>query len=155
MAQGSGSESRAEPNLTPLLDVVLQLLMFFMMCANFVSNQVNENVQLPVMQSARPADKRENDLLFLNLTKDGKLEIPGKEPIPLSDQNAVKVELRKTYNDAKRTLDKDDKEVKTIIVIRADQNIDYKDVFQVMYFCKEVGYRQFRMRAMTEVSTKS
>jgi biopolymer transport protein ExbD len=152
MSHGSGSQSKAEPNLTPLLDVVLQLLMFFMMCANFVSNQVNENVQLPVMQSARPADKRENDLLFLNLTKEGKLEIPGRDPIALKDQNSIKVELRKTYKDVERTLEKNEK-VKTIIVIRADQNTDYKDVFQVMYFCKEVGYRQFRMRAMTQVSS--
>ena len=45
MSHGPSAEgSNAEPNLTPLLDVVLQLLMFFMMCVNFVTEQVNEDI---------------------------------------------------------------------------------------------------------------
>src|SRR4051812_13993459 len=59
--------STAEPNLTPLLDVVLQLLMFFMMCVNFVTEQVNEDIKLPDSQSAKPMDKTESDVLFINL----------------------------------------------------------------------------------------
>src|SRR5947209_9829151 len=59
--------SSAEPNLTPLLDVVLQLLMFFMMCVNFVTEQVNEDVKLPESQSAMPMDKADVDVLFINL----------------------------------------------------------------------------------------
>src|SRR3954452_13170547 len=68
MAHGPAAEaSSAEPNLTPLLDVVLQLLMFFMMCVNFVTEQVSEDIKLPDSQSARPMDKSETDVLFLNL----------------------------------------------------------------------------------------
>ncbi|MFN6050729.1 MAG: ExbD/TolR family protein, partial [Planctomycetia bacterium] len=44
---GSSDGGNMEPNLTPLLDVVLQLLMFFMMCVNFVTNQVSEDIILP------------------------------------------------------------------------------------------------------------
>jgi biopolymer transport protein ExbD len=151
MSHGAGSESRAEPNLTPLLDVVLQLLMFFMMCANFVSNQVNENIKLPVMQSARPADKRENDLFFLNIYDDGTLEVPGKNPIKKDTDK--KVVLREEYRDRQRNLDKGEKDVKTIIVLRGDKNVDYKDIFQIMNWCKEAGFRQFRLRAMTQVES--
>src|SRR5437764_9789429 len=68
MSHGPSSEaSVAEPNLTPLLDVVLQLLMFFMMCVNFVTEQVKEDVKLPESVSARPMDKAETDVLFVNL----------------------------------------------------------------------------------------
>src|SRR5438270_9862169 len=63
----AGAAPAMEPNLTPLLDMVLQLLMFFMMCVNFVTEQVSEDVKLPVSQSARPMDKTESDVLFLNL----------------------------------------------------------------------------------------
>src|SRR6516162_7619228 len=59
--------AHADPNLTPLLDVVLQLLMFFIMCVNFVSEQVKEEVKLPESASARPMDKAQTDVLFLNL----------------------------------------------------------------------------------------
>ena len=55
MAAASTSE-RMEPDLTPLLDVVMQLIMFFMMCINFVNEQVNANVLLPTSTSAPSAD---------------------------------------------------------------------------------------------------
>src|SRR5947209_19097482 len=64
---GSSDGGTMEPNLTPLLDVVLQLLMFFMMCVNFVTEQVSGDIKLPVSQSARPMDKTETDVLFINV----------------------------------------------------------------------------------------
>src|SRR5581483_9239644 len=67
MSHGVDTGHSAEPNLTPLLDVVLQLLMFFMMCVNFVTEQINEDIKLPDSESARPMDKGETDVLFLNL----------------------------------------------------------------------------------------
>src|SRR3954454_21081692 len=68
MSHGPSTEGgAAEPNLIPLLDVVFQLLMFFMMCVNFVSEQNNEDVKLPDSLSAQPMDKAETDVLFINL----------------------------------------------------------------------------------------
>src|SRR6185437_7680828 len=68
MSHGGGGEGAAtEPNLTPLLDVVLQLLMFFMMCVNFVNEQVNEDIKLPRSQAVKPMDKSDPDVLFVNL----------------------------------------------------------------------------------------
>src|SRR5438034_11288259 len=101
MSHGGSSEGITEPNLTPLLDVVLQLLMFFMMCVNFVSEQVNENIKLPVAQSARPMDKAENDVLFLNLNKLGQLEVIGQAK-PLTSQGQWNDYLRRQYADAER-----------------------------------------------------
>jgi len=40
------STEKFELDLTPLLDVVLQLIMFFMMCVNFVNDQFDPNVLL-------------------------------------------------------------------------------------------------------------
>src|SRR5260370_39985963 len=96
----SGSAIKAEPNLTPLLDVVLQLLMFFMMCVNFVSEQVNEHIQLPVAQSARPMDKREGEVLYLNLNRQGGLEVVGKDT--MTNPAAWRLYLMDAYRDAER-----------------------------------------------------
>ncbi len=38
------SRVKADPNLVPLLDLVFQLIMFFMICVNFVSEQVNSDI---------------------------------------------------------------------------------------------------------------
>ena len=42
-----GSSDKCEPNFTPLLDLVLQLVMFFMLCANFVMDQTSVEIKLP------------------------------------------------------------------------------------------------------------
>jgi len=140
----SGSDIKAEPNLTPLLDMVLQLLMFFMICVNFVTEQVNEDIQLPKAQAARPMEKTEIDVLFLNLTAEGKLKVLSQDQaIGLPE---IKVYLRRQYADAERVA-KDGK-VRTAVVIRADQNANYADVFKVMQACKEVKYNRLRFRAI-------
>src|SRR6516165_121315 len=102
MSHGGGDSTCPiiEPNLTPLLDVVLQLLMFFLMCVNFVTRQVNESIQLPVMQSARPMDKRGTDVLYLNLNAAGEVEVLGQNP--LKAEGDIRFYLRRQYDDAQR-----------------------------------------------------
>jgi biopolymer transport protein ExbD len=67
MAASVGGDD-LEVNLTPLLDLVLQLIMFFMACINFVSEQVSLNVMLPVSASTQEIQpKSEDDVLFINI----------------------------------------------------------------------------------------
>jgi biopolymer transport protein ExbD len=57
-----------EINLTPLLDLVLQLIMFFMACVNFVSEALNLNVVLPGSLSAQEIQvSREEEQLIVNI----------------------------------------------------------------------------------------
>jgi biopolymer transport protein ExbD len=176
MSRAVGGEgSVAEPNLTPLLDVVLQLLMFFMMCVNFVNEQVNEEIRLPKSQSVKPMDKADTDVLYVNFKpfllkdfqdrlpadvlarvqnrfRDGDqcILIPGKEPMRRSD---FKVWLKEQYEDAKKIAEarpNGPKDVNTAVVIRAHQDADYNHVFEVLQMCKTVGYTRLKLRAMTK-----
>jgi biopolymer transport protein ExbD len=167
--------AHAEPNLTPLLDVVLQLLMFFMMCVNFVSEQVNEDIRLPQSQAVKPMDKADTDVLFINLKPfdlkefqdrlpsdvlarvqekfregDECILIPGKEPMRRSDLN---VWLKQQYADARQIAESrgdGSKDVNTAIVIRAHKESDYSQVFEILQMCKNVGYRRLKLRALTK-----
>jgi biopolymer transport protein ExbD len=146
------TEVKAEPNLVPLLDLVFQLIMFFMVCVNFVSQQVNEDIKLPVAQSARPMDKTEVDVLFLNVDQSGKLIVPGREQ-PLATLPQMRVYLRQVYLDAKRAAEeKGDKNgrVKTAVVIRADRRTTYLKIFELLQLCKDVGYQKLQLRALTQ-----
>src|SRR5262245_51107641 len=68
MAAVSQGAERLDPDLTPLLDVVMQLIMFFMMCINFVNEQVNANVLLPVSYSAQELPpKTDTEILVINI----------------------------------------------------------------------------------------
>src|SRR5437773_2180723 len=122
MSHGPGTlGSRADPNLTPLLDVVFQLLMFFIMCVNFVAEQVSGDIHLPVAQSARPMDKSADDVLFLNLEQNGHLRIFGR-PEPLRTLGEMTYYLKMAFEDARRH-NRDP--VKTLVVIRADQDVHF------------------------------
>jgi biopolymer transport protein ExbD len=146
MSHGGGGDDKCEPNLTPLLDVVLQLLMFFMMCVNFVTEQVNEDIKLPFAQSAKPMDKGEQDVLFLNLDDQGRLIVLGKED-PLS-MLQTKYYLKRQAEEARAQ--SPDGKLKTVIVIRAHRDADYEQVYKVLQLCKSEGFRKLSLRAMTK-----
>ena len=46
------------PNLTPILDMVFQLITFFMLVINFKAGQMDLSLKLPVVGSARPVDTK-------------------------------------------------------------------------------------------------
>jgi biopolymer transport protein ExbD len=168
MSHGTSSLANAEPNLTPLLDVVLQLLMFFMMCVNFVTEQVNEDVKLPDSQSAKPMAKDGTDTLLINLQpfraeeqaragkfrpeqlarfREGEAMATAllKPPFKLNELNSF---LKQHYEDAGR-LSKDGK-VRTVIILRAHKDTQYDEVYRVLQMCKAVGYRDLHLRAISK-----
>ena len=149
MSHGVGSsEIKAEPNLVPLLDLVFQLIMFFMICVNFVSEQVNEDIKLPVAQSARPMEKSEVDVLFLNLDQTGKVMVPGGEQ-PLDTLGQKQFYLRQKYADTKRASG----QVHTVVIVRADRNASYGHLFELLKLCKQAGYQKMQIRAYTKTES--
>ena len=85
MSASMSSEVRAEPNLTPLLDVVFQLITFFMLVINFSNDNYDQRVRLPVAGSARPIDDGERiaaDQLVLNIDQQGHLLFSGEVQLP-------------------------------------------------------------------------
>ena len=81
MAGRMRSEFKAEPNLTPLLDVVFQLITFFMLVINFSSENYDQRVRLPIAESARPIEDEQRvseDRLVLNVDSEGHLLIGGE-----------------------------------------------------------------------------
>ncbi len=60
---------KAEPNLTPILDMVFQLITFFMLVINFKAAELDLSLQLPVLTSAKPLppDQRGVKMLVLNV----------------------------------------------------------------------------------------
>ena len=66
MAASSSEMTHSQPNLTPLLDMVFQLITFFMLVINFKEASLDQSLQLPVLGSARPVEtKGEEDLLVV------------------------------------------------------------------------------------------
>jgi biopolymer transport protein ExbD len=65
--------STVEPNLTPILDMVFQLITFFMLVVNFKSAELDLTLKLPVLGSAKPLpDGNKLNLIVLNVQIVGK-----------------------------------------------------------------------------------
>src|SRR5262245_8678474 len=77
MAHGKGEE----PNLVPLLDLVLQLVMFCMVCANLGMEQVNEQIKLPQATASRPLDKSGDRTVYLNVDKEGQVHLSALDAV--------------------------------------------------------------------------
>jgi biopolymer transport protein ExbD len=147
---GCSSEEIADPDLTAMLDVVMQMLMYFIMCANFIGQENNADVTLPLAQAAKPLNKDEGDVLFINVGKDGKVLILGEEP---KDLNATKLWLDNRALDAKQK--SGDNTNRTAIVVRADEDVKYEAVYNLMQTCKEKGFKRFKLRAIIDHSEGS
>lgn len=142
------------PNLTPLLDLVLQLVMFFMITVDFVrADQMAEGILLPVAQMATPIDQTAEDWIFLNVDDNGKLKgLLENEGIDVSSGQGLgrlkaylSVQKQKRERTAKE-LGK--KSVNIVIVVRADKNARYEDVYRILDACSRVGYDRWQLRVL-------
>src|SRR5262245_44226273 len=141
MSHGGGDETRAcEPNLTPLLDLVLQILMFFMVTVNFATEQNQEDVALPDSQTARPLPTQGvKDPLFINLRLSEKTQKPVIVVTGMPDMGQA--DARRWIQKQHEDLERFDKDVKNPVIIRADKRADYSEVFQLLQSCSDAGFR--------------
>jgi biopolymer transport protein ExbD len=152
---GAVSDNRADPNLTPLLDVVLQLIMFFMITVNFVRvEHFNKDVVLPPAQMGVPLDKGAEDWIFLNLSKEGKLVGTAED---LNSPEKLRVHLLREKEGLERVarLKGRTTELKVVVVLRAHQDAFYEDVWQVLDSCTKAGFRHWQLRVMTKAGRKT
>ena len=151
----SFSSEKAEPNLTPLLDVVFQLITFFMLVINFSDQNYDQRIRLPVAGSARPVEddsgKLSEDRLVLNVDKDGHLLMSG---LVLPQHKALEeikhqgdlVRLNVQAATGKKIPMGGD--LPTTIVVRADRDTAFSSLFSLITQCQAQGFRKFALKAM-------
>ena len=145
-------EEAGEPNLVPLLDLVFQLIMFFMITVNFVRVQdLNLEVNLPVAQAAVPRDQSGEEHKTLNINRDGKLLAPFED---LNGGRKLEEYLKNymIHLERKTRIQGDKSEPNPLIVLRADRDVRYKDIWEILEMCKSAGIKRYQFRAMTRAS---
>ena len=124
MSGSMSSEASAEPNLTPMLDLVFQLITFFMLVTNFKAASLDLNLKLPVVGSARPLETEGEDLLILNIDSVGSLNVYG---VTQNVERYIKAEAKVSRSTAKRLNPnfKAEDDLPTTIVVRADKQTPF------------------------------
>lgn len=148
MSASMSHEASSEPNLTPVLDMVFQLITFFMLVINFKSASLDQSLKLPVVGSARPVDtKGQEDLLVLNVNPKGQLTVYG---VPKDVESYIGGEAQASLLLARKTNPnaKLGDELPTTVVIRADKATPFHLLNQVIEACQKNGFRKFALKAM-------
>jgi biopolymer transport protein ExbD len=153
MAATMTSELKAEPNLTPLLDVVFQLITFFMLVINFSNDNYDKRVRLPVADSARPVEDSQRvseDRLVLNVDSEGHL-LMGGEVQPLHQAiNTIKHQAELVKLNLRASGGKPDPSggLPTTIILRADKDATFSSLISLIKACQSSGFRKFALKAM-------
>lgn len=142
------SADRAEPNLTPILDMVFQLITFFMLVINFKTASMDMSLHLPAVGSARPVETKGTDLLVLNIDRQGVLRVFGNEVKDIS--NYIAMEAQASLLAARRFNPdlKEGAELPSMVVIRADRKTSFEKLYAVIVQCQQNGFRNFSLKAL-------
>lgn len=138
----------AEPNLVPILDMVFQLITFFMLVINFQGAALDLTLQLPVLGSARPLDtKGQEGLIVLNIDSEGRLKVYGVEK---DVETYIAEEARVAKQNLRRAgkAVEDGVELPETVVIRADRSTPFELLNDVITTCQLHGFRKFAFKAM-------
>lgn len=133
-----------EGDFTPMIDMVFQLIAFFMVLLNFAEADVNEEVTLPQSILARPPDGPLEKPITLHLKPDGAVII-GAETVPTV--TGMKPYLR--FEIDQLTVERKSAKDATIIV-RADRSVPTGKVQELIKVCQESGFEKFALRAKEE-----
>ena len=118
-------EEDFRPELTPLVDVVFQLIIFFMVSTVFVEFTQQMDIETPEVEGSLAQDQIKR--LTIEITMDEKIFLDGKE-LAL---DAIPEHL-------------EDRSSNRSVLIRADKRLPYGIVMQVMQICRSAGIDDIR-----------
>ncbi len=123
-------------SLTPLIDVVFLLLVFFLVTTRFAQEDYELSVVLPSASEAQPlmAEPKE---LFVNIDEQGDYYVDGRVMTP----DEVEEVLRQAVTN---------NPVNQSVVIRADKRVQFDFVVTIMNLCNRTGVRDYSVTAQQD-----
>lgn len=154
-----GSSDKCEPNFTPLLDLVLQLVMFFMLCANFVMDQTNVEIKLPEALAAKVLDKAEDYAIYLNVNEKGQViltptdhytDSAGNVTTTLDNPLQIETFLKRRAKEDKAAAGpaNADKPLRSVIILRVHKDCSFEKTYAIMKACRKAEYLRVQLRAV-------
>ncbi len=113
-------------NLTSMLDVVLNLIIFFMISTQFIQEERQYDVKLPTVANAA-ALSGQPDEIVVNVSSTGGFQVKGN-PLSRSELELLLKAAREKFPGQ-------------AVVVRADGEGKYQPVMDVLSTCRQVGIR--------------
>jgi biopolymer transport protein ExbD len=119
------TQSNEEPvlNLTPMIDCVLLLVIFFMVGTQFTEAERQFDIDLPSVSAAQPLTGRPDELV-VNITQDGAMYL-GTQSVTLVQLEQELQAAHERYEDQ-------------AVMVRGDADVPYQAVMNVLGLCQKV-----------------
>lgn len=116
-------------NFTPMIDVVFNLLIFFMVATRFAEEERSLQVELPTASEAMPLTAKPREI-YINIDERGQFFV--------GNQQVTSEELDALLMKASR-----DNPLNQSVVIRADKRVPWDAVATAMNACVKAGIRDY------------
>ncbi len=110
-------------NLTPMIDIVLLLVIFFMVGTQFTNAERQYQIDLPSVSVAQPLTSLPDEIV-VNVTSDGRLFLVDTA-VNLADLRQFLQEAHQRYADQ-------------AVVVRGDGAVNYQRIMDVLNLCQQV-----------------
>src|SRR6476619_5388492 len=137
---GGGNSVKAEPNVTPMIDVMLVLLIIFMVVTPALL--AGFNAVPPQGQNLKDHPEDEENDQVLGIDADGNYYL-NKKPI---SKDAIEAEIKRIYD--ARTTDK-------VMYLKADKNLEYSKVVDATDMASKNGVRVVGLISEQKAGTTS
>ncbi len=126
-----------ETPITSMIDIVFQLIIFFVVTSAIDKDVVDESIKLASAQNAPAVETVDPHSVTINLHADGELNV-AMMPMSLPQLRNFLISMRSQSGNA------------TPILIRCDGTTRYRKIDQVMQVVTEAGLYRVRIVAMLE-----
>ena len=132
----------AQLDMTPMIDVVFQLIIFFIVTIAMQEQQNEMNVRLALSPHGKAVEKKDPRTVYIDVEKNGVLRIAGGRISATSLQSLI-VRIAQ------------DSKFQVPVVIRADAGVRHDEVRKVMDICARAGLWRIKFAAIKEQAKKA
>lgn len=150
----SNKPAMLDIDMTPMIDIVFQLIAFFMVITNFEQTQADERIKLPRNALAKPAEVKNENELVLNVgyvrdqtgeEQSGPVIFYAGEEIPALNLGPVLQRERRIFE----SLGVEPSQV--TVEIRADAEVPTGLVQEIIKLSQEAEFEKFGLKATQAV----
>ena len=127
----------SELDMTPMIDVVFQLIIFFVTTIDMENKALETKVRMAMSPNGPVEEKKDPRTVVVDVEQDGTIKI-GRSKV---DTGTLRTILKNARIASGST---------TPVVIRADFDVEHKHVYEVMHACGAAGLWKIRFAALKE-----
>jgi len=137
---------KRELDMTPMIDVVFLLIVFFTLVINFTAADQNERIRLPISELAQPPEHPPTDPVILHVLASGNVIYDGidhtLQGLEAPDGHfAHRLRIRSFMNVPADTI---------TVIIRGDAQSTSGQVLDVIELCQRMGLTKFVLRTQQQ-----